>query len=125
MCRSDEDACGALAVVHDGGRLVFNRYRASETVRHLGIYRLGQSADPQPQVQLVWRLVDKDSAAFAAPGTPPASLVVVGLRPPPRGDDPAGVPDFPNCTAAYNLFEPAVQRVVALIQHDREGQFGL
>jgi hypothetical protein len=37
----------------------------------------------------------------------------------------AGVPDFANGTAANNLFDPAVQRVVALVKHDREGQFGL
>ena len=50
---------GALAIVHDGGRLGLDSYGASETVRDLGVHRLWQSANPQPQIQLMWSLVNK------------------------------------------------------------------
>src|SRR5215216_7898167 len=70
-------------------------------------------------------LVNKYPASFAAPRTPPGALVVVGLRAPPGRDDPAGVADCANPTAADDLLDPAVQRVVALVKHDRERQLRL
>ena len=110
------------AVVDDGGDLVLDGDVAAEAVGDLGEDRLRHAADPLPQVELVGCLVDQHAAALPAPGGPPGGLVVVALRPPPGGDDPAGVADRADLAVVDDLLDPLVQRVVALVEHDREGQ---
>src|SRR5690242_6576753 len=83
------------------------------------------SADPLPEVQLVRGLVDQDATTLAAPGGPPIGLVVVALWTPPGRDDPAGPPDRPDLAGVDDLLDPLVERVVALIEHDPEGELGM
>jgi hypothetical protein len=75
MSCCDKDAGGSPAIVDDSSDLVLDRDVASETERHLGVYRPRHAADPLPQVQLVGRLVDQNAAAFAAPGGAPSMAI--------------------------------------------------
>src|ERR671917_844304 len=92
VCAGAEDAGGAAPEVDHRVHLVLDGDVAAEAVCTFGEHAPRHAADPLPQVELVRRLVHQDPAALAAPGGPPVGLVVVALRPPPRGDDPGGVP---------------------------------
>src|SRR5215212_645019 len=121
----DKDSGAAAAVVDQRGDLVLDRYVAAETVGHLGVYRLGDAADPLPEVELVRSLVDQNPTTFAAPGASPCALVVVDLGTPPGRDDPTGVPNLTDLTRTHDFFDFPVERVVALVEHDGECELRL
>ena len=116
-----EGAGGAVAEVDQRGHFVFDGDVALEPEGQLGEHRLGHPAQPLPQIELVRGLVDQHAAPLAAPGGAPGALVVVALRTPPRGDDPARVPQLAQLAALNQVAQVDVERVGALVEHHRGG----
>jgi len=83
MGAGDENAAGAIGVFGQSNDVVLNRDVTLEAKFELGSHRRRQAADPLPEIQLVWSLVDEHAAAFSTPSGTPSALIVISLRTPP------------------------------------------
>ena len=123
MGAGDENAAGTIGVFGQGDDIVFDGDVALVAKLELGGHGCRHAADPLPQVELVWCLVDEHATAFATPGSTPGTLVIIGLWTPPGGDHPGRAADVADLTAGDDLLEPLVERIGALVEHHTKGQF--
>ena len=67
-------------------------------------------------------LVDKDAAAFTAPGGTPVAGVVIGLLAVPGRDEPVGTAELAHLAGLYQIMDLDIQRIGSLVEHHTEGQ---